>query len=465
MAIHPTALDRLRRDFAGGIIVPTDPAYDEARSIYNAMIDVRPAVIARCAGADDVVRALRFGRDAGLEIAVRGGGHGVAGKALVEDGLVIDLRRMNDVGVDPTARLATVGGGATMSDLDRGTEPYGLAAAGGRVSSTGVGGYMLGGGDGWFARTLGLACDNLVAVDLVTADGQIIRASEDEHPELFWALHGGGGNFGVATSFTIRLHELPRATVMMPLWRPDAAPGVVRAYRDFMEDAPDEVGGGVFYLTGPEEDFVPGPLRGRLAFALVVIYAGPEAEARKAAAPLLELDHEGLLLVEASHADVQCMFDDPPGFRNYWTAEHLDTLPDEAVDRFCARAGDMIAPSPSQHVLIPGGGAQARGPAHFPIPWRHAPWCVHPFGLWSDPADDARGIQWARDIRTDLAPWATGDVYLNFIGDEGTDRVIAGFGPDNYERLARVKAQYDPENVFRRNHNIQPAGAAATSGG
>jgi FAD/FMN-containing dehydrogenase len=224
------------------------------------------------------------------------------------------------------------------------------------------------------------------------------------------------------------------------------------------------VGGGVFYLTGPPEDFVPEHLAGQLAFSLLVIFAGPEADARRVVAPLLELDHEGLRLVEASHADVQCAFDDPPGYRNYWTAEHLATLPDEAVDRFCDRADDMIVPSASQHVLIPGGGAQARGPAEFPIPWRGAPWCVHPFGLWLDPADDARGIQWARDIRADLAPWATGDVYLNFIGDEGTDRVMAGFGAGNYERLVRVKTRYDPENVFRGHHNIRPAGVAATSG-
>jgi FAD/FMN-containing dehydrogenase len=450
-------LDRLRDGFTGSIMVPGDPGYDEARSLYNAMIDVRPAVIAQCAHVPDVVRALRFGRDAGLEIAVRGGGHGVAGKALVEDGLVLDLRRMNAVSVDPVARVATVGGGATMRDLDRATEPYGLAAAGGRVSSTGVGGYTLGGGDGWFARKLGLACDNLVAVELVTADGEVLRASDEEHQELFWALHGGGGNFGVATSFTVRLHELPRVTVIMPLWRPDAAPGLVRAYRDFMADAPDEVGGGVFYLTGPAEDFVPPHLVGALAFSLLVFYAGPEAEARKVVAPLLGLDHEGLLLVETSHADAQCMFDDPPGYRNYWTAEHLDTLPDQAVDRFCARAHDMIVPSASQHVLIPGGGAQARGPADYPIPWRQAPWCVHPFGLWLDPDDDDRGIRWARDIRADLAPWTTGAVYLNFIGDEGADRVVAGFGAANYERLAQVKARYDPENVFRSNHNIRPA--------
>jgi FAD/FMN-containing dehydrogenase len=452
---HAT-LGRLRKGFTGELIAPGDAAYDDARAVFNAMIDRRPSVIAQCDGVDDVIRALRFGRDQGLEIAVRGGGHSVAGRSLTDGGLVIDLRRMNRVSVDAGSRTATVAGGATMSDMDRATEPYGLATTGGRVSTTGVGGYTLGGGDGWLARKLGLACDNLLTVELVTADGRVVRASEDENPELFWALHGGGGNFGVATSFTFRLQELPSVTAALLFWPAEAGPEVLRAYRDFLVTAPDEVGGGFLYVTGPEEEFVPRHLVGKLAVALLLAYAGPEGEAREVAAPLLGLGHEGQLMVELPYAELQCMLDDPPGYRNYWSVEYLDGLPDEAADRFCARAHDMIVPSPSQHVFIPQGGAIARGPADYPVPWRSAPWCVHPFGLWEDPADDQRGSQWARDVREDLRPWATGAVYLNFIGDEGADRVVAGFGRENYERLARVKAEYDPENVFRLNHNIRP---------
>ncbi len=196
---------------------------------------------------------------------------------------------------------------------------------------------------------------------------------------------------------------------------------------------------------------------GKLPFALLLFYAGPEAEARNTAAPLFKLGHEGEMVVEVSNAEAQCMLDDPPGYRNYWSVEYLDAFPDEAVELFAQRAHDMIVPSPSQHVLIPQGGAITRGPAEYPIPWRSAPWCVHPFGLWEDPADDERGRDWARAIRTDLKPWASGAVYLNFIGDEGHDRVVAGFGEKNYEQLARVKAQYDPDNVFRLNANIKPA--------
>lgn len=455
--IKHAALDDFRKGFIGQIIVPDDPDYDDARAIFNAMIDRRPGIIAQCSNVNDVVRAVRFGRNLDLEIAVRGGGHSVAGKALTDGGLVIDLRKMNAVSVEREARTAIVAGGATMSNLDRATGLHGLATTGGRVSTTGVGGFTLGGGGGWLDRKFGLACDNLLSVEVVTADGRVVRASTDENPELFWALHGGGGNFGVATSFTFRLHELQSVTAALLLWRPEAGPDVLRSWRDFMASAPDEVGGGAIYLTGPPLEFVPKHLVGKLALLVLMVYAGPEADARRVAAAMLSLGHEGEMIAEMPYADLQCMLDDPPGYRNYWSAEYLDALPDEAINLFCARADDMIVPSASQHVLFPQGGAVGRAPYDYPLPWRHAPWIVHPFGLWQDPADDERGKQWARDIRADLKRWSSGAVYLNFIGDEGADRVVAGFGRENYVRLAKVKAEYDPENVFRLNHNIIPA--------
>jgi FAD/FMN-containing dehydrogenase len=371
---------------------------------------------------------------------------------------VIDLRRMNGVVVNPDERMATVGGGATMGDLDRATDPYGLATTGGRVSTTGVGGFTLGGGSGWLDRKFGLACDNLLAAELVLADGSIVHASETDNPDLFWALHGGGGNFGVVTAFTFRLHPLSAVTAALLLWQPEVGPDIARAYRDFIMAAPDEVGGGLIYFTGPAEDFVPPHLVGQLVCAVLVTYAGPEADARRVMAPMLELGHEGELIVEVPYAELQSMFDDPPGYRNYWTADYLDAFPDEAIDRFCARAYDMVVPSPSQHVLFPQGGAVGRGSADYPIPWRRSPWCVHPFGLWEDPADDERGKRWARDMRADLQPWASGAVLLNFIGDEGQDRVVASLGRENYERLATIKARYDPDNIFHLNHNITPSG-------
>jgi FAD/FMN-containing dehydrogenase len=446
----------LRADLDGIVIAPGDTEYDEARTIFNAMIDRRPAVIAQCAHEGDVARAVRFGRDHGLEIAVRGGGHSVAGMALTDGGIVVDLRLMNDVTVDTDARTARVGGGAVMSHLDRATQPHALATTGGRVSTTGVGGFVLGGGTGWLDRLYGPACDNLVSVELVTADGNRVRASDTQNPELFWALHGGGGNFGVATALTLRLHPLGKITAFMLFWPPEDAPGVLREYRDFIESAPDEVGGGAIFLTGPPEDFVPRHLVGRLTCAVLVTYAGPLTRAREAAEPMLGLGHAGELVAELPYADLQCMLDDPPGLRNYWSAEYLHSFPDQAVDRFCGRAADMIVPSNSQHVLFPQGGALARGPADYPLPWRSSPWVVHPFGLWDDPADDARGRQWVHDVRSDVRDWSSGATYLNFIGREGEERIVAGLGVDNYKRLAGVKAEYDPDNVFRLNHNIKP---------
>lgn len=451
-----TVLQELHNGFTGTIITSDTPTYDEARKIFNAMIDRRPSIIAQCACVEDVVRAIQVARRHGLEIAVRGGGHGVAGKALTEGGLVIDLRQMHSVSVDAIARTVTVGGGATMSHLDRATEPYGLATTGGRASTTGVGGYILGGGSGWLDRKFGLACDNLLSVELVTARGDVIHANENEHPELFWALHGGGGNFGVATSFTLRLHELSSVTVMLLVWPPEAGADVLRVYRDFMESAPDEIGGGALFVTGPAEEFVPASLVGQLAFIVLVTYAGPESEARRVAATMLGLGHEGEFISEMPYADLQCMLDDPPGYRNYCSVEYLDAFPDEAVSRFCTHAQTMIVPSGSQHILLPQGGALGRGRSDYPLPWRPSPWLIHPYGLWQDPADDERAKQWSYAVRNDLKQWASGAVYLNFIGEEGEDRVVAGFGRDNYTKLAKVKAQYDPENVFHLNHNIKP---------
>jgi hypothetical protein len=257
------------------------------------------------------------------------------------------------------------------------------------------------------------------------------------------------------------LHSLPVVTTGLLLWTPEEGPEVARAYRDFMTSAPAEVGGGLFYITGPAEEFVPAHLVDQLTCAVVVAYAGPETEARRAMAAMFALRPDGEFIVEVPYAEMQCLFDDPPGYRNYWSVEYLDQFPDEAIDRFCARAADMIVPSPSQHVLFPQGGAIASDATDYPIPWRRARWCVHPFGLWDDPADDERAKRWARDICSDLRPWASGAVAHNFIGDEGQERVIAGFGRENYDRLAKIKARYDPDNIFHLNHNVKPSGTGA----
>ncbi|MFE5938202.1 FAD-binding oxidoreductase [Streptomyces sp. NPDC056470] len=457
--VPDSALAGLREDLAGEVYVPGDPGYDEARTIHNGMIDRRPAVIAQCATAEDVSNAVLFGRETGLPVAVRGGGHSVAGSSVVDDGLVIDLRRMHAVVADPEHMTVRVEGGATMSHLDHATQPFHLATTGGRVSTTGVGGFTLGGGSGWLERKFGLACDNLLAAELVTAEGKHVHTDAEENPELFWALHGGGGNFGVATSLTLRLHELPEMSFAMLFFLPEQAPEAVRTFRDLADRAPDEAGGGIIYLPAPPEPFIPEHLVGELLCGALLSYAGPVAEVRDFAAPLFALKPVVEMSTDIPYVEFQCMLDDPPGLRNYWSAEYLRALPDEAVDAFCARGALIPAPTATQHVLFMMGGAVAAGPADYPIPWRSAPWVVHPFATWEDPADDERAIQWVRDVRADARPWSTGDVYLNFIGAEGDARVVAGFGAENYRRLAAVKAAYDPDNVFRFNHNITPAAA------
>ncbi|SHI28894.1 FAD-binding oxidoreductase [Streptomyces sp. 3214.6] len=451
------ALAALREDLVGDVFAPGDVGYDEARAVFNAMIDRRPAVIAQCVDESDVVRAVRFARDLDLHIAVRGGGHSVAGQALGDGAVVVDLRHMRAVMVDPADEAVRVAGGALMSDLDRACQPHGLATTGGRASTTGVGGFVLGGGTGWLDRCCGLAADNLLGVELVTADARRVHASADENPDLFWALHGGGGNFGVATSLTLKLYELPEFSIALVLYRPEHGREVVRTYRDVIESGPDEAAGGVLFFTGPPEEFVPPHLVGTLVCGALLTYAGAEEDMRKLAEPLLALPHETEIVGAMPYADVQCMLDDPPGMRNYWSAEYLTGVPDGLVDVFCARADTLPVGTGTQHVLWPQGGAIAAGPAEYPVPFRSAPWAVHPFGIWEDPADDEACVRWVRDVRADVRPWSTGDVYLNFIGDEGADRVVAGLGAENTRRLADLKRRYDPDNVFRFNHNVRPA--------
>ncbi|KJK45031.1 FAD-binding protein [Lentzea aerocolonigenes] len=458
-----TNLDSLRAAFSGTLHTPQDQSYEDARAVFNSTIETRPAVIAQCDHTADVQEALAFAQRAGLPVAVRSGGHSVAGASLVQDGLVLDMRRMNAVSISPDARSAVVGGGATWSAFDQAAQPFGAATTGGRVSTTGVAGLTLGGGSGWIERKCGLSCDNLLAVDLVLADGRTVTASETENTDLFWALHGGGGNFGVATSFTFQLHPLPDFSFALLLWPAEEGEAAVRAYRDFAGTAPEEVGGGAIYLTAPPEEFVPAELVGRLCCGVLVTYMGKAEDLPGLVAPLAALEPRALVVTDIPYAHFQSMLDDPPGFRNYWSAEYLRSLPDEAVRAFCAASELMITPSPSQQGMIPWGGAVARGAADWPMANRDTPWVAHPLGLWENPADDQRARDWAHGLRDVLAPWSTGAVYLNFIGDEGADRVVAGYGRENYDRLAAIKAEYDPGNLFNLWHNIVPRKPAVSA--
>jgi FAD/FMN-containing dehydrogenase len=435
-----------------------DVGYDEARTVFNAMIDKRPAVIAQCGTAADVVQALEHAREQGYDVAVRAGGHSVGGMSLNDDGLVVDVRAMKDISVDPAARRVRVGAGVTWSEFDGATQEHGLATTGGRVSTTGVAGLTLGGGSGWLERKYGLTCDNLVSADLVTADGREVTASETEHPELFWALHGGGGNFGVATAFEFQLHPVgPTVYAGLMAWPGDAGREVCRLYRDLAYDAPDEFGSGLVFLTGPPEEFIPEHLQGTTLVAVAMLWAGSVDDGEDAAKPYRDLRPEVDLVGPMPYAEFQCMIDDPPGLHNYWSADYHEEFPNEALEVFMKYGFERKSPH-AQQILLPWGGAVAQvAEDATPLTQRSVPWITHPFALWEDPADTEENIAWARGFRRDIARYATGGIYLNFIGDEGEDRVRAAFGDEKYDRLAAIKADWDPQNVFRGNQNIKPA--------
>jgi FAD/FMN-containing dehydrogenase len=401
---------------------------------------------------------LAFAAAEGLEVSVRAGGHAVSGRALCE-GVVLDVRGIDFVEVDPELRVARVGGGATWSQLDRATQAHGLATTGGRVSSTGVAGLTLGGGSGWLERKHGLACDNLLAAELVTAAGARVRASATENPELLWALRGGGGTFGVVTALEFTLHPVgPEVLAGLVVYPEERGAELLRAFRDLMRDAPDELSLAFVHLTVPEDpDFAP-EWHGRPAVAVAGMWAGEPVDGEPVLAGIRGLgDPVADLFGVMPYADFQCALDDPPGYRNYWTAEQADDLPDELVERIVEQCRTRPAGA-SQLFLVAWGGAMARiGAEHSPLAERGARFVVHPLSLWEDPAGDERAIAWSRGFRELMAPYRTGGAYLNFLGDEGEDRVRAAFGDERHARLARVKAEYDPGNVFRGNHTVEPA--------
>jgi FAD/FMN-containing dehydrogenase len=445
-----TVLSELRFRLRGGLYEPGEPEYAEACTLFNAMVSRRPRLVARCVAPDDVIASLAFAREHDLQVAVRAGGHSVAGHSLCDDGLVLDIRGICDVEVDPERRVARVGGGAIWAAVDPVTQVHGLATTGGRVSTTGVGGLTLGGGSGWLERKHGLACDNLVAAELVTAEGVLVRASEDENRELLWALRGGGGSFGVVTALEFRLHPVgPEVMAGLVMHPADRGRELLRLFRDLNRDAPEELGLAFAYITAPPEPDVPRELHGRPAVMVAGMYAGPLAEGEEALRELREFGPPSADFFEpTAYADFQRSIDDPPGYRNYWTAENVVDLPDEAIDALAARAADL-PPGPSQLFIVPWGGAVRRfGAEHSPLAGREAGFIVHPLLLWEDPADDERCRALGRAFREDVQQWSTGASYPNFLGDEGEARMRAAFG-SSAGRLAAVKAEWDPHGVFR----------------
>jgi len=455
-----TATAELRLRLGGDLFEPGSSGYDDACVLFNSMVEKRPALVARCSAPDDVVAALAFARDHDMRVTVRAGGHSVSGASLCDGGLVLDVRGMADVEVDPARRIARVGGGATWAAVDRATQEHGLATTGGRVSSTGVVGLTAGGGSGWLERKHGLACDNLVAVEVVTADGRLVRASADENPELLWAHRGGGANFGVVTGLELALHPVgPQVLGGLVLHHAERGRELLALYRDTMRAAPDGLSLAAIYLTGPNEPEIPEELRGQPAIAIAGMYAGPVEEGEATLHAIRAFGPPAADFFEpTAYADFQCSLDDPPGYRNYWTVEHLEDLPGEAIDAIHERSRRMPA-GPAQLFIAGWGGAVARNAAGSAIAGRDAQFVVHPLFLWEDPAGDAAMIELGRGYRDVLAPWATGAAYANFLGDEGEARARAGFAPGAYDRLAAIKAEWDPGDVFCATGHVPPATA------
>lgn len=458
--IPDDALQPLRSAFRGELIRPGESGYDGARAIWNGMIDKRPALIARCRGVADVIEAVHFARARSLPTAIRGGGHNVAGNALCEGGLVIDLSLMKAVRVDARARTARAEGGVTWGEFDRETQVFGLATTGGLITSTGVAGLTLGGGIGWLMREHGLTCDNLLSADVVTADGRVVTASATENPELLWGLKGGGGNFGVVTSFEYRLHPVSMVLGGMLIHPAARAGELLRFWRDFVKSAPDSLTTMLVFLMGPPAPFLPPEMHGKPLVALAVCCSDTNSGGEKAIRPLREFGPPAIdLVAPMPYAVLQSLHDlsAPAGFRSYWKSEYLADLTDDAIETIIGCASGLPSPMTQFHIQHLEGAVARVGAQETAYTQRSARYAVNIVSLWSDLAEDAAQIAWTRSFWEALRPYGTGGAYVNFMGEEGDERVRAAYGPEAWARLSALKKDWDPENFFRLNQNIRPA--------
>jgi FAD/FMN-containing dehydrogenase len=454
----------LKNGFGGDILLSTDPGYDDARRIWNAMIDKRPALIARCTTTTDVVRAVAFARDQRLPLAVRGGGHNIAGSAVCDDGVVVDLSRMRAVHVDAKARRVIVEGGALLSDLDEATQAHGLATPIGINSTTGIAGLTLGGGFGWLSRKYGMTVDNLESAEVVTASGEVLRASAVENADLFWALRGGSGNFGVVTRFEFRLHPVgPELLSGLIVYPASEASSVLKRYRDLVAQSPGDLTVWAVLRQAPPLPFLPASVHGQPVVVLALLYAGDPTKGTSLVEPFRRLgtplgEHIG---VQPYRAWQQAF--DPllaPGARNYWKSHNLTTLADGLIDVVGAFLERL--PTPQCEIFIASLGGATEGPAETDTAYAHrdARFVMNVHARWDVAADDARCIAWAREFFAAGAPFATGGVYVNFLTADEGDRVSAAYG-SSYRRLSEIKRRYDPDNLFHTNQNVAPAGRAS----
>ncbi|HWK60939.1 MAG TPA: FAD-binding oxidoreductase [Eoetvoesiella sp.] len=460
MNVQATDFTKLKGNLQGEILVPGDTAYDTARVIWNAMIDKRPAAIVRCAATADVIEAVNFARNHKLVLAVRGGGHNIAGSALCDDGIVIDLSSMKAAAIQPDKQRATVEGGATLADFDAAAQAHGLATPLGINSTTGVAGLTLGGGFGWLSRKYGMTVDNLESTEVVTASGEVLQADTAQHPDLFWALRGGGGNFGVVTRFEFRLHPVgPDVLSGLMVYPIAEARRILQQYRQFADAAPEELSVWALLRNAPPLPFLPENVHGKPILGLALFYAGNA----KAGEPLIEpMRKFGTLLGE--HVGIQPYVAwqrafDPllaPGARNYWKSHNLSKLEDGLFDVAIQYAQTL--PSPQCEIFFGAIGGATMRPAPDSAAYAHrdARFIMNVHARWESRADDARCINWARDFFKASSPFATGGVYVNFLTADEGERIHSAYGP-NYERLAQVKRRYDPDNLFHMNQNVAPA--------
>jgi len=461
--LEENAVEELRRQLAGEVVVPQDSEYDAARSVWNGYIDKRPRVVARCRGVADILAALRFARAHSLLTAIRGGGHNVAGFGTCDGGIVIDLGPMKGVRVDPEARTARAQPGLTWGEFDRETQAFGLATTGGLVTTTGIAGFTLGGGIGWLTRKHGFTIDNLISADVVTADGRLLTASPASHPDLFWALRGGGGNFGIVTSFEFQLHPVGPVVLGGAVFHPaEKAREVLRFYNRWVATLPDEMTSMAAFITAPPLPFIPQPLHGTPMVAIAVCYAGPMEDGQRVAQPLVtfgppQVAHIG----PVPYTILQGMFDAsaPRGIHAYWKTHYVQDLSDAAIDALVAETAKMgsLSPFATLHIHHLEGAVSRVKPEATAFRHRTPRYAMNVVGLWTAGEQADPHIAWVRRTFDAVQPFATGAPYLNFLGDEGADRVRAAYGAETYDRLAKIKQRYDPTNFFRVNQNIRPA--------
>jgi len=459
------AITEFKAQLRGELIEPTDPRYDDARKVYNAMISRKPRLIARCADVADVIAAVNFGRQNEIQVSIRGGGHNAGGLGVCDDGLVIDLSLMKYVHVDPAARTVRVGGGSTWGEVDHATHAFGLAVPTGIISTTGVGGLTLGGGMGHLTRQYGLTIDNLLSADMVLADGSFVTASADENSDLFWAIRGGGGNFGVVTSFLFQAHPVKMVCAGPMLWHLDQAADIMKWYREFIAQAPEEINGFFAFMTVPPGPPFPENLHFQKMCGIVWCYNGPLEHANEILQPLRNF-HPPVFefFAPMPFPMLQGMFDGlyPPGLQWYWKADFVNELKDEAIALHIEHGSQLPTLHSTMHLYPVNGAAHKAAKDDTPWSYRQATWSEVIVGVDPDPANKDRITEWARNYWEALHPFGAGGAYVNFMMDgEGDDRIRATYG-DNYESLAQIKAKYDPDNFFRVNQNIRPSAGALT---